>query len=383
MEFAMWAYPWDLLDEGPAEVETRLRGVGIDELNLATNYHTVQAFTPHNPERRTLFARASSYFQPGPEYGDLEPVPYGRMDGDWVADIAADLSELSLNSWTVGCHNSRLGMANPEYTLESAHGDDLIFGLCPSQPAVQTYLSALVSDLASRDEFARIELETFDYFYGTGFGWHHQKIHAQLGTLGEFLLGLCFCPHCQENATAEGVDAERARKTVAGALDDIVAGDVSHERLPGEWLADHSTVAAYVDVRERTLASLYATLADAAGTTPLGYYVGAPEPGREWIVGADLQALSNHVDYYCLPAYESSSDAVIEAYNAVAAVVDDVPLHVGLLPGHPAIHDEATVVDIVQTLNSKGVPRLSFYNYGLLPEQSLEWVGTAVDAMRG
>ncbi len=274
-------------------------------------------------------------------------------------------------------------MANPEYTLESAHGDDLIFGLCPSQPAVQTYLSALVSDLAARDTFARIELETFDYFYGTGFGWHHQKIHARLGVLGEFLFGLCFCPHCRENAKAAGVDAERARETVAGALDDIVAGDVAHDRSPEGWLAEHETVATYVDVRERTLSSLYARLADAAGTTPLGYYVGAPEPGREWVVGADLQALSNHVDYYCLPAYESTSEAVIEAYDAVETVVDDVPLHVGLLPGHPAIHDEATVVDIVQTLNSKGVPRLSFYNYGLLPEQSLEWVGTAVDAVRG
>ncbi len=113
MEFAMWAYPWDLLDEGPSEVERRLRDIGIDELNLATNYHTVQAFTPHSPERRTLFARASSYFEPGPEYGDLEPVPYEKMDSDWVADIAADLSELSLNSWTVGCHNSRLGWPTP------------------------------------------------------------------------------------------------------------------------------------------------------------------------------------------------------------------------------------------------------------------------------
>jgi len=64
-------------------------------------------------------------------------------------------------------------------------------------------------------------------------------------------------------------------------------------------------------------------------------------------------------------------------------VVDDVPLHVGLLSRHPVINDEATVVDIVRTLASKGVPRLSFYNYGLLPEQSLEWVGTAVDAVRG
>jgi len=381
MEFATWAYPWDILDEGPVRVEERLLDIGVSEITLATNYHTVQAFTPHNPERRTLFARASSYFHPGPEYGELEPVPYEGMEGDWVADAAAGLSDLTLNSWTVGCHNSRLGMDNPDWTLESAHGDDLVFGLCPSQPAVQTYLTELVSDLASRDAFARIELETFDYFYGTGFGWHHQKIHARLGALGEFLLGLCFCPACRTNAEADGIDVEQTRETVANTLDEIIAGEVPYDRSPETWLADHSTVAAYVDVRERTLASLYAALADAAGSTPLGYYVGAPEPGREWMVGADLQALSEHVDYYCLPAYESTSEEVIEAYNSVMSIVDDVPLHVGLLPGHPAIHDEATVVDIVQTLESKGVPRLSFYNYGLLPERSLEWVGTAIDAV--
>ncbi|WP_254279977.1 hypothetical protein [Haloarcula marina] len=380
MEFATWAYPWDILEEGPETVETRLRDIGIGEVNLATNYHTVQAFAPHNPERRTLFARASSYFETGPAYERLEPVPYEGMDGDWVADVAGGLSDLTLTSWTVGCHNSRLGMDNRDCTLESAHGDDLVFGLCPSNPAVQTYLTALVSDLASRDGLDRVELETFDYFYGTGFGWHHQKIHAQLGTLGEFLFGLCFCPHCRSNATAAGVDTERVRTTVAETLDAIVAGEVAHDRSPEQWLAEHSGVAAYVDVREGTLTSLYAELADAAGSTPLGYYVGAPDPGREWMVGADLDALSAHVDYYCLPAYESTTDEVLAAYDAVEGLVD-VPLHVGLLPGHPAIHDEATVVDIVQALESRDVPRVSFYNYGLLPERSLEWVGTATNAV--
>ena len=50
----------------------------------------------------------------------------------------------------------------------------------------------------------------------------------------------------------------------------------------------------------------------------------------------------------------------------------------GVLPGHPAIHDEATVVDVVDGLRAAGVPRVSFYNYGLLPDRSLEWIGSAV-----
>ncbi|WP_225336395.1 hypothetical protein [Halomicrobium urmianum] len=377
MEFAVWAYPWDVRDEGPNRVADRLRDVGVDEVNLATNYHSVQAFAPHNPERRTHFARASAYFRPGDGYGRLEPIPYDGMDGDWVAAIADDLEELTLTSWTVGCHNSRLGMANPDVTIESPHGDDLVFGLCPSNPAVRTYLTALVADLADRAQFDRIELETFDYFYGTGWGWHHQKIHARLGTLGEFLLGLCFCDHCRSAAADAGVDVDRARDTAADTLDAVVGGDVPHGLAPERWLRGHPEVAEYVAVREDTLVDLYADLADAAGDTPLGYYVGMPEAGREWLVGADVDRLADHVDYYCLPAYESSRAAVLDAYRTVDALTPDVPIHVGVLPGHPAVHDRATVVDVVDGLRSAGVPRVSFYNYGLLPERSLDWIDAA------
>ena len=378
MDFAVWTYPWDVRDEGPDRVASRLCDIGIDEMNLATNYHAVQAFSPHNPERRTHFAHASAYFSPDDRYGQLKPIPYEGMDGDWVADIADDLSDMTLTSWTVGCHNSRLGMTHPEITIESPHGDDLVFGLCPSNPTVQKYLTSLVGDLADSDRFDRIELETFDYFYGTGFGWHHQKIHARLGTLGEFLFGLCFCDHCRATAADAGINVERVREIAARTVDDIVAGRISHELDPERWIRDNPAVADYVDVRTDVLVDLYADLADAAGDTPLGYYVGMPAAGQEWLVGADLDRLAEHVDYYCLPAYESSREAVLDAYGTVDAVVPDIPLHVGVLPGHPAVHDEATLVDIVDGLRSTGVPRISFYNYGLLPEQSLDWIDSAI-----
>jgi len=379
MDFAIWGYPWDVRDEGPEVVATRLREMGVGELNLATNYHSVQALAPHNPKHRTHFARASSYFVPDDRYGTLEPVPYEAMDSDWVGEIADQWPDLTLNSWTVGCHNSRLGMAHPEATIESPYGDDLVFGLCPSNPVVKEYLVALIGDLADRDQFDRIELETFDYFYGTGFGWHHQKIHTRLGTLGEFLLGLCFCEHCRSAATESGIDVDPVRSTVVSTLDSIIAGDLPHDLSPELWLRGHPAVAAYVDRREDTLVSLYADLAAAADGTPLGYYVGTPEAGREWIAGADLDRLADHVDYYCLPAYESTREAVLGSYRTVEELTPDVPLHVGLLPGHPAIHDEATVVDIVDGLRSVGVPRTSFYNYGLLPESSLQWIETAIE----
>lgn len=378
MEFATWAYPWDILDEGPETTVEQLRDIGVGEINLATNYHAVQTFSPRNPDRKTHFAHASSYFQPDDRYGTLEPTPYEGMDGDWVADVAREIDDLRLTSWTVGCHNSRLGMANTDVTLESPFGDDLVFGLCPSHPAVQSYLRALVGDLADRQEFDRIELETFDYFYGTGFGWHHQKINAELGMLGEFLFGLCFCEHCRENAEAADVDVAQARETTVSTLEDLIAGRLPADTAPDQWLREQPQVGAYVDVREDVLVDLYAELATVSGATPLGYYVGTPAPGREWMTGIDLDRIARHVDYYCVPAYESSEEAVLDAYDTVDALTGDIPLHVGLLPGHPAIHDGATVRDIVDGLRGADVPRVSFYNYGLLPAQSLDWIGAAI-----
>ena len=56
-------------------------------------------------------------------------------------------------------------------------------------------------------------------------------------------------------------------------------------------------------------------------------------------------------------------------------------LHVGVLPDNPAVHDEQTVVDIVTGFQAEGVPRVSFYNYDLLPERSLDWIAAATNTV--
>lgn len=387
MQFALWAYPWDLLDEGVESVADRLTEMGIDEVNLATNYHSVQPFLPHNPERKTFFARASSYFHPDEShYGKLSPVPNEEMgDADWLGiidDALAD-TDITLNSWTIGCHNSRLGMANPDLTLESPYGDSLAFGLCPSQPAVQEFLRGLLVDLSERAAFERIELETFDYFYGTGFGWHHDKYHVDLGTLGEFLFGLCFCEECRDRAADRGIDVERARASARAGIDGVIDGELPPETTLAGWLRSHPELAAYVDARTETLADLYESLRSAVdGDVELGRYAGFFEVEDEWMHGADLDALATHLDYYTVIAYESTRREIVQRVRTADQLTPDVPLHAGILPGHPAIDDPGTVTEAVNGLADAGVERVSFYNYGLLPERSLDWIATATEPYR-
>lgn len=376
MKFAVWAYPWDLLDEGVESVASRLAAGGIDEINLATNYHSVQTFLPHNPERRTFFAHASSYFHPGDGYGRLRPVPNEHLQGDdWIAEIVEGLAEtpVSLNSWTIGCHNSRLGMANPDLALTNAFGDPLVFGLCPSQPDVQEYLVSLLADLDERDYFERIELESFDYFYGTGFGWHHEKFHTQLGTLGEFLFGLCFCEECRGMATDAGIDVETVQETCRETIDAITGGELSHETDPERWLEKHPSVGAYVKRRTATLTELFGRFREAVGSTDLGYYVGLLDVGRSWMHGADLKSLADPLSYYTVIAYESDRETAVERLRAAEELSGDVSLHVGVMPSYPAIDDEATLENLVDGLVEAGAARISFYNYGLMTERNLDW----------
>jgi len=387
MQFALWAYPWDLLDEGVHSVAQRCQELGIDELNVATNYHSVQPFLPHNPERKTFFAHASSYFHPdGDRYGRLSPVPNEEMGtDDWLAQIDDALSQtdVALNSWTIGCHNSRLGMANPDLTLKSPFGDSLSFGLCPSQPAVRAYLTGLMSDLVNRAAFERIELETFDYFYGTGFGWHHDKYHLELGRLGEFLFGLCFCDACRERASNASVNVDTARQQARDGVRQAIAAHGSPDSDPAEYVDNRPELSDFVDLRLETLTDLYDDLRAAVGQdTELGRYAGFFRVEDAWMHGADLGALSQHLDYHTVIAYESSRKAAVERIQTADQLVGTTPLHAGVLPGHPEIHDRDTVVNIVDGLSSAGVDRISFYNYGLLPKRNLEWIGEAINRYR-
>jgi len=381
MEFGIWAYPWDLLDEGVETVADRLVEMGITEISLATNYHSVQTFNPHNPERKTFFARANAYFQPDDRYDRLRPTVNPVMgEEDWIERIADSVEEtpLSLNSWTIGCHNSVLGMEYRDVTLQTPFGDPLVFGLCPSHPDVRKYLLNVVSDLDERNHFEAIELETFHYFYGTGWSWHHDKFHAKLGPLGEFLWGLCFCEHCRERAADAGVNVAEANAVCRNTITDIVKGDHSTETDPETWLADHPEVNAYVNVREDTLTALYEDL-DRTTSEKLGTYVGMVGVGNSWMHGLNLERHGEYLDYYTIMAYESKVEDAVADYDMTLDRSPNASVRAGLLPGHPIVTDKDVLADQVAGLVDAGADRISFYNYGLLPERNLNWITDAID----
>ncbi len=382
---SVWAYPWDLHDIGLDRALGLLADQGVTMVSLATSYHAGRFLQPGNPKRRVYFPEDGTvYYTPDPaHWADQQITPLqaaivGR-EGNMLAELIRrrDAGGLGVSCWTVCLHNTRLGQAHPDHCLRTAHGDPQIFGLCPSSPAARAYVTGMVAEISHRYHPDRIELESPDYM-GFAHGFHHEK--DGLGLLDEdtFLLGLCFCHHCQTAAFAADVDFDTARQTVVTLLDAAFARDLPRPQFPDfpalgpMAFRDHPALMAYLAWRSTPVTVLIAAakaachpdtallLIDAVGT---------------WASGIDLAAVIPHLDGLLHCAYVTPPDDIAGLMASTrAALGPDKTLIAGFQLFHPQVRDAADLHRRVAA--TKGhVDGLNFYNLGLVPASRLGWIG--------
>ena len=261
--------------------------------------------------------------------------------GDPLGDlcVAANDRGMSVNAWAVFLHNDRLGFTHPECATQNAFGDRYLTDLCPSNPEVRAYASALASDIA-RYEISTILAESL-HFHGLAHGYHHERYFEELGTVGIYLLGLCFCAHCLESARRTGVDAEwsiaRSKTNWAAAAgeDSEDSGELTRDRLAafggGQLLG-------YLDARTQTVASLTAEVSAAAAAEganlafldlsgaekgfATGHPTGDAAPAIGWQMGIDVSALAEACNTVEATGYAADPDRLsldLDAYHALVA----------------------------------------------------------------
>jgi hypothetical protein len=412
----MWVYPWDILDEGVDRALAFLaRDVGLDAISLATSYHTVKALLPHNPRRKVFLSESSAlYFRPQLDlYANtpLKPHPSPMVkDEDILKTISSRCRTygLELISWTVCLHNSYLGRRHPECTMRNAYGDPYPFALCPSNQAVRDYLTALAVDLTSNYDLTTLELESA-HFSRFAHNYHHEKAPGiGLGLLERFLLSLCFCHSCSERAQGEGIDTEglkaMTREHLGKALNinrPCPVGPEGEYQQVSEFVAQTPQLAAYVEMRERTVASLIAELKESIPSTgrrgergfaliePSGRrkaqlsVIVSPQP-RNWITGVHTRRIASIADFVEVLSYTSSASKVYDDISQIRQVLGSVEsLTVGLAAYHPFVTDPNSLKEMVGQGLRAGVRRFSFYNYGLMPRENLSWVKEAVELVHG
>jgi hypothetical protein len=381
----LFAYPWDILDEGEAPFLDRCRQLGIDRLHVAVSYHSGKFLLPRNRRARVYFPEPGArYFQAPPatwQGGLDQPVSELAATG-WLDRLAAGAAErrIELSAWTVFFHNSALGARYPDLTIENAFGDRYPFALCPSRQQVRDHAAAMCRSLACLGSFTAIDLETIGYL-GYFHGHHHEVTAVPLGTAERLLLSLCFCTACRAAGTSAGIDMEHAAGEVRRILarrmesDDAAGGD-----RPGQlaslivlcpWLQ------ALARLRMNTVTALVQRLGGESLPARLAAYssgfVGAPS--NIWMEGLSLPDLKPLVECFHLLAYNADPAADNADLVFVLAMLGDPGLvNLTLNLGEPVTSTFAQAAAKVEFARRQGVRRFSFFNYGFLGEGRLRWI---------
>src|SRR5215210_829834 len=405
MESSMLAFATDLRDEG---VDTVLDNVGnragVDGLTMAVAYHDTRDIFPHNPVRKVRYVEGGAVFFPPntARYKGMRLQPRVSelaRPGDPLGELCEAAGErgMRVNAWAVFLHNDRLGFAHPECASQNAFGDRYLTDLCPSNPDVRKYARTLASDIA-RYDVSTILSESL-HFHGLGHGYHHERYFEELGSVGVYLLGLCFCEHCLEAASQRGLDAGMVHRLVRDELERRFSG-VGSEDLEGLTREDlepfgGEQMLGYLDTRTETVTSFVGEVATAASSggagfafldlcgAEKGFATGHPEgdaaPALGWQMGIDHTAGADVCDTVSATGYAADPgriDLDLDAYEAL--VPDASRLGLVLRPMPPDCRSADNLAAKVALARERGLGRLDFYHYGFCRLEALDWIHQAI-----
>ncbi len=384
LRLCLYAHPFDVTALAGAGGLERVRDLGFDEIALAVSYHAGRWLMPWHPAGRVRFLDDGTvHFRPRGDDGVLQPLPSSDVPADGPSPLealcaAAPAAGLRVRAWTIGTHNTRLGSAHRELCVENAFGDRYPYALCPSQPAVQQYLLALVRDVAAHDGVQTIELEAFGQM-GWKHGSHHDKASFAPSGLLDAALSACFCDACRTAMAMVGGSTEALRERVHTIVRSAIGdGDAMvPPNMPSrpEELGpiDAHWLDAVLAARARSAAALARAVVAASAPAARAIQV-HPHP---WFTGSQLAAGA-------AVAFPAGDERVITAYNEGPAAIGDLLAHDGLAahaasprrlciwPKAPQFTCDDDLRRVAAACARHGVTSVAIYHLGLLPWRTIE-----------
>ncbi len=384
----MYAYPWDLVDEGTETALGRMRDCGINTVTLAASYHAGKFLRPHAPARRVYFPEDGTvYVRPRLErYGAIKPIPSRLVaERDIFAELAADAADMGRVAWTVCLHNTALGMRHPEFTVRNCYGDSYPYSLCPAYSEVRQFVVTLCVDMAERYELDGLALET-PGFLPFDHGFHHEFFLLPMNRWAAWLLGLCFSEGTIAAAEASGIDAERLRWQACAALDAFFARpEPVPDHVAAEWwiadLVADPEWAVFLSWRCQLTADLVAEVRAALPkeTTLAVIPTVQRPPAAAWSEGSDFGLLAEAADALEVPVYEPSAAAVaLDARDVRRRAGEDARINYILRPAYPDLANGAETAAAARALRASGLSGIAFYNYGHVALGALDRVREAL-----
>lgn len=386
---AVWTYPWSMEAEGLEKTCEEISDLGIDEITVPSHYHSVRSLQPRFPNALFQQFHGGCYFSPDSIRFDGCPISPPTVAVEGFEDPLAEVTKvahdygLSVNAWTVCLHNSRLGATNPDYRIESAFGDSHDHSLCPSHSAVRDYFARVVEAAVTRsvDEVQLESIGVPSAFHGHGLTFGHDKRQVLTEPAETVLLSQCFCDGCRRAAEPHPIEFDRAKERVQSLLEAALADPTTETPSLGTLVDEDSELRALFDFRGSVVESLIEEIADAAGTTPLNYYVAespsGADPNGVWPAGVRPARLDAFLDRVTAMCYVSNPNVARDRVQSLQRLVD-CPVDAGLSLD-PSIVETATELSaLVDSLADIVDGRLLFYHHGLLTDAQLRWIESAI-----
>ena len=167
---------------------------------------------------------------------------------------------LDLTSWLVFNYNHYLPQRYPDAAKHDPFGHINFAQLCPASPLVRDYARALCRDIAAQFQPDEFHLESLGYLHFS-YGFRNPKVGVKITPFCELLMGLCYCQHCLQRASALGLDGESFRADVAEYLARELASEPTPEDMQppsAEFLATafSGRLQTFLDARVEAATSL-------------------------------------------------------------------------------------------------------------------------------
>lgn len=405
METSIFTFALDFQDEGVERVLDNIQDrAGLTGVTVALAYHAAKDVFPHNP-RRKVYSQPGGvvYFHPDAaryKGSKLQPhVDATAAGGDTLPAIvsSARARGLRVHAWVNYCHQDS---SDPDLSTltYNAFGDYDPAHMCPSNPDVRTYLTALTADITSRGVDTLLVENV--HFNPVEHGQHHERFFIDLSPLTRFLLGLCFCKHCRVRAAASGVDADALAEFVRGRIQNVFdhGEEPAHQselrREDVEGLAG-GEMSGYLINRESSSLELMGCVAEAARSNGVrthfmdpsgavkGYMTGKPTgdaaPSIAWRLGVHVREMATAAGGLALMAYATDPERIrfdLTAYRETAGPA--VELIAAMRPVPPDCFTADDIKTKVRLLKALGVARVDFYHYSFLRLKVLDTLSEAL-----
>ncbi len=383
MESSVYLFPWNLADEGVEPVLAAIgERAGCAGVSVAFNYHTAKFLHPRPHPHFHFAGEATAYFRPQFDryrHTPIKPIAHPSVKERDVLGEAREAARrvgLRFHAWIVCLHSTLLGTSHPDAVVRTAYGDPLPFALSPSHPDVREYIKELALDVALGYEPDALELESLEYV-PVAHGYHHELDGVRLSLFDQALLGADFSPYAQQDLSNRGVDVEHCMSVVRRRLDDVFSAS---RPMPPH---DEPELHEFFVARTAIVTDLVAEIASAVTRQTkaqvdvlLSPWQRSPE--ELWLEGHDPSALARHAQRLVAPAFYAEPAAITHHFTTLARELghlEDVTAVLLAMP--PFAESRQQLCDAVDAVRECGIERVSFYNYGFIRADVLDWIHDA------